>query len=80
MFCNIDELMTPLLFFSFFVFCFLFFCLFVFFFFLFYIIDRFRNTCDNSFTSFHTTIVIPCDKMSGKGDEFSAMKGFSSYD
>ena len=40
--------------------------------FLHYIIDQFRNTCDNFFTSFRTAIFIPCDKISGKGDVSSA--------
>ena len=33
-----------------------------------YIIDQFRNTCDKKITLFRTTIFIPRDKMSGKGD------------
>ena len=40
--------------------------------FLHYIIDQFHNTCDKNFTRFLTTIFIPCDKMSGKGDGSSA--------
>ena len=56
MFCNLDELMKSLL-------CF-----------LHYIIDQFRDICDNFFffTSFRTTIFVPSDKMSGKGDGSSA--------
>ena len=40
--------------------------------FLHYIIEQFRNTCDKKFNSFHRTIFIPCEKMSGKGDGSSA--------
>ena len=57
MLCNLDELITSLL-------C----CCF-----LYEIIDQFHNICNIFFfTWFHTTIFIPCDKMSGKGDGTSA--------
>ena len=40
--------------------------------FLHYIIDQFCNTCDKKMCLIQTTIFIPCDKMSGKGDVSSA--------
>ena len=40
--------------------------------FLYSTIDQFRSTCAKSFTWFCTTILIPHDKMSCKGDGSSA--------
>ena len=37
-----------------------------------YITDQFCKTCDKRMTWYRTTIFIPCDKMSGEGDGFSA--------